>query len=706
MSGLKCGVASAALLSLGMAHGALAQNETPAQDEAERGEDYFGAIIVTAQKREQNLAEVPMSIDVLTGAALERQNVGEFDSISQFVPNFRFADAGAPGTYSFVIIRGLANGLGTVEPRVSVYLDGVPTGDFYSLNSELVDIERIEILRGPQSTLYGLNSQAGVINIVSNLPDDEFRAKGTLEYNSLEEVTAAGSVSGPVLEDILSLGVAASIRDGGDYVDGVTVGEELGAQEAFSARVQALFTPTDDLEFLFTASHQDLDQDSGRIQLPLDQAAYNLANGTSVGDFEYAADAPGFAETQTRQASLRGSYAGDGFDIVSVTSYRDFEENGGFDVNHNPSDLVFDFGFGPLAFSIGESFREYEQFYQELRVQSNGEGPLEWTLGASYFSFDDVSGGALIGEGLNIPISAGTRDGTTWGVYGQGTYRLMEERLGLTTGLRYEETSRAVADTLNVVEFDSDDSIVLPRFVVDYRFADELFAYASVTRGWLSGGAEVTGDPANALYDAETSWVYEIGVSGDIGDGLFGYRAAGHYTEANDYQDLVLDGAFTSFLSNAEKATITGFEVELSANPIDQLNVSAGFGYTDAKYDSFLLQEATDVRIDGNTIVGVPEYDFSVIANYSLPRGFYVQGELIGAGEFALDQLNTAFAEGYEAVNLRLGFENDTFAGNVFVENIADEQYFLNGIVDPFAGAIGVVGNPRIFGVRLSATLD
>ena len=670
-------------------------------------------ITVTAQKREEDVQKVTESITVLSDTFVEDAQIESTEDIWHYVPNLSTANAGSRDYFSRIRVRGISN-TAFGDPAVSLFIDDVSYAGVYAFNTALFDIERIEVLKGPQGTLYGKNTSGGAINIVTKSPGDTFEAKAGVEAGNFDKREINGVVNVPLLEDKLYFRLAGlySTRDG--YIKNLFTGGDVDNRETIAGSTSLFFTPADNLSFDLTFRIHDFNDDGGFPMVARDKNRYQAATGFAIDDFETATNFIGESSSKNRTTSLRMSYELDNFDLVSITAYRDMDNESTLDADFTPSELY-------LGFNAVES----ESFSQELRIQSrSSDGSFKWLAGA-YYSNDekDYETGyeldRLYADMMGVPIYTAEMHKAAIGaedmaVFGQSTVRFFSDALGLTAGLRYERSKRTldhqhtfgglpVAAPIDGLEETYTE--LLPKLALDYRFNDDIMAYASVARGYKAGGfAYAVDDPAMAGFDPEISTAFELGLKTEFPDLGLRFNVAGFYTNVDDYQDRVQRDIMTVIQENVSDASIYGFELEASMPLSETLSLNGFLGYTHAEYGDY-LDPLTLVNYDNNHVSQVPEYNSGLFLEYRDSFGLFARAEVQLFGSSYFDRANTVKQDPYALFNMKVGYEQEKWDIYLSGKNLTDKQYFLDGVVDPTLGFVGTVGEPRtvsmIFNYRL-----
>jgi iron complex outermembrane receptor protein len=684
---------------------AFAAEEAGAQADASQPLVTMPTITITAQKRAENIQQVPSSVGVISSQEVEQRRITTFSDLNKAVPNLTIGDAG-PGTYTYFGIRGRINGSMDVDPTVTVLVDGVPYDDFFTISGlPLFDVERIEVLRGPQSTMYGINSAAGVINVVTkkpgNTPYISLGMEGNAGYRSDLGGSVRGSVGGPLIQDTLAMGLSFMGNRTGGYVTNDFTDNSLGGSETFAGRLSTVFTPTDNFGATLNFGAYKVNTDSGFLSLPTTSSAAEVI-GQSKRKWKADYNEEGRGKINSVSGDLNLHLETSFADFYSISAFR--KANQKFtterDLTSYDGMTMFTpyFTMNPLTTNIDGTLDNDSQSYsQEFRIQSlaDSESPLEWLLGFSFYGFSRDSKGTAnyhapylgtMGQPGYVMMD-NSIDGSSYAIFGQATYRLLEEKkLGLTVGLRQEWTERevkihdsATITALGKDNFSTTDSMFLPKFGIDYRFTPEAMIYATVAKGWRTGGVTpnlyASSTVETAKYDAETSWTYEIGAKTEWFDRRLLLNVAGFHTVYKDFQEEVVTNPLVGgYLSNSGKTRISGVEVEVEGRITEDLTASIDFGYLHARYKDY---ETVGADYAGNTVRGVPEYTLGASLQYNFLDGFYVRPGVRVIGKTYWDRANTQEQDPYATLNLRAGYHGENFEVYVYGENLTNKYAFV-----------------------------
>lgn len=647
-------------------------------------------IVVTARKREERLRDVPDAIVALTATAIERSGIRNVNDVSALVPNFSIVEAQQPGTEA-INIRGIGQ-VRNGEPPVAVVIDGVQVSSGYQITQDLFDVERIEVLKGPQGAVYGRNAIGGAINITTRKPGNEFEGAVKLGYGTGNDFRASAYVSGPIVEDKLMFRVSGSFRDFDGDIDNLFLGQEVNGDESKNFRLRVIGEVSETVSVDLRYSR--IDQEAGAAWYTL------VPPGTSINEpLPVTADVLGQAKRVLNDVSAKVDIDTDFATITSITAY-----------SKTKSDLFEDFDFLPFDFLQAEQPLHQEAWSEELRIASNGEGPVEWMVGGYYLDTDrDLdseiyimpgAGGVLvpfpIPERTLFSATRSTDNNKAYAAFGQVSYRVVPE-LELTAALRYDVDDRNIRDRVALEEFDETFKALQPKFQASYFFNDDSMAYLSVGRGFRSGGFNPN-DRITRIFDKETNWNYELGAKVGLLDNRVLFNTAVFYTRINDRQVYNLDlvTAAQVIANPIPKAEVLGFEADITARPIEGLDLQAALGLLDTKikeYDTTLyagLPVAGDFT--GNKLPQTPSYSYSFAAQYSFAAtgeiDLSARAEVTGSGGsyyWEIDNLDKR--ENITLVNARVtaAYRNFTLTG--YVTNLFKEDYNLEYVSQAFSGS-------------------
>lgn len=704
-----------------------AENEGPAA---------FEDIVVTATKRATDMQDTPISVSVIGGEALQSGGVQRLSDITDALPNVRLPDALNPGNAAIRGISSQARATARVESPVGAYLDEVFVGGKF-LNGFLFDIDRIEVIRGPQGTLWGRNTAAGAISYVTRRPTREFEAYGEATYGNYDLALFRGAVSGPLIEETLSyrLAVGHMSRDG--YDERVS-GGTFGKTDVDGVRGQLLIRPSDRLDIRLIAGYTQTDS------FPRSQVYFAgpFAIGGS-GSRRADTNDRSFAQGEAKQYNFaaHATYDIGGIELTSVSGYNALKSYYRYDEDGTSTDFVVSF------FGRPDRPETSEQFSQELRLSSSGK-TLEYTLGAYVFnlsdynsttnSYSDFLAPAITEEPRAFIFEQDNRSRqrtSAYAVFGQGDYHLTEA-LTATFGFRLNDERKTFkVDAAGSRIFDAAGTLLvstpagayrsLPRFKdsvatamggLKYQFTDDVMAYATYSEGYKSGGfnTDAAVNPAiSATFGPESTVQYELGLRTSLLDRRLILNATAFWMNYDNLQIEEFVGLNVQ-VGNAGKARSRGVELEMVARPGENWAISASAAYLDAKFLKFSLVQPDGTIIfdrDGNRLPFAPEFSSSVNVRREIPIGdgrLFASGEWIYSSAYFTEPNNSGAGRqpAYHTFNARLGFkpDGDRWEVALWGRNLTDQDIrvdFNDALPAFFGGSVfEVLAPPRTYGLE------
>jgi iron complex outermembrane receptor protein len=727
--------ASLLAAAMGLSPALLAQESD--KDQAAE-ETKLERIMVTAQKRVQSTQEVPISIATLSGEKFDALFAGgeDIQALSGKIPGL-YAESSNGRAAPRFYIRGLGNtdfDLAASQP-VSVIMDDVVMENVILKSFPLFDIEQAEVIRGPQGTLFGRNTTAGIVKFSSVKPSQDFEAYTKATVGSFGTINVEGAAGGG-LTDELSARISLMNQNRDDYVDNGFTGEKdfTGGHDEKAGRLQFLYD-TDDFSALLNVHGRKLDGTSTLFRRNVLTPGSNELNDNYDRDTVYYDAGDGnFQKYDNFGASLTLEFDIDGMTFTSITAQENADGNGKGDIDGGNTA-----GPGPSKFPgnvTEDQLNDLEQFTQEFRLASDTTEALEWQVGAFYFdssfgvtSIDDFLGATTVYHGNE-----------SWAVFGQSTYNLTD-RWDITGGIRYTYDEKTfwvgqqnvggfalVTGDASIQNYDPikvDDGQISWELSSNYRLTDKTSLYGRLANGFRAQsiqGRDVAFEAPPSVADSETITSVEVGAKSDLLDDSLRLNGALFYYNIDDIQLSAIGGETQgNQLLNADKGTGYGFEVDAEWRATKSLVVGGGFSYnkTELKDQNLLVAPCGSGRctptnpsnsdglvfIDGNPFPQAPETILTVNARYDIPVSsgeIYFYGDVARQGKtnlFLYESMEYHTNGNFEA-GLRIGylnFDND-YEVALFGRNITDEDN-LKGAID-FANLTGFVNEPRIIGVE------
>ena len=583
-------------------------------------------IVVTAQRREENLQDVPLSVTAVSGDKLDAISAGGVDvrGLSGRVPSL-LVESSFGRTFPRFYIRGLGNtdfDFNASQP-VSLVYDDVVLENPILKGFPIFDLDRVEVLRGPQGTLFGRNTPAGIVKFDSVKPSDVAGGYGKISYGRFNAINAQGAVGGPLGENV-SIRISGLYQRQDDYIDNVlpsgTTKDAFEGYEEYAGRVQFLIKPSDALDILLTGQFRSLDGTARVFRANVFTRGQTGLN-SNFNRYRVSTDGKNEQKVKTQNASARLTYDAGPVSLISVTSYWQGDAtsvgdvDGGFGANFLPPALT---GPGQIPFTAEtrDSVPTLMQFTQEFRIASNGDGPLSYQAGVFYFDEDlkIVSDNySTLGDpnnapdGVNIRVSQ-AQDSKAYGVFGSLTYQLTDQ-FSVTGGIRYNDDKRRftvvrskdsqfpgfLQNPLGTVNRQVSDNNITWDASATYAATDDVNLYARVARGYRAPSIQGrvlfppsgTPNPLEAgvtVGNSETITSYESGIKSTFLDGRARFNANGFYYPLKDAQLTAVGGGVNANrLINADNVRGYGFEADLEFKPISELLLTVGVSYNDTE---------------------------------------------------------------------------------------------------------------------------
>lgn len=647
-------------------------------------------LTVTANKQKEDIRKVPIGITAFDEFTLEDKNISSISEMADFVPNLALIGGGTPGTY-MPVMRGIHNEMGTSSVSTPIFVDGVPILSFSGYQDTLQNIERVEVLRGPQGTLYGKNALAGVINIITRQPSNEFEGKVSAAGGEDDKKELSLNLNGPIAQDRLFFGLAGQFYEKDGFIKNLNTGNDENDKGHWYGKGLVNWKPVDDLSIQLIVSHLQYDNEGPDIGLSEAGAAAFDPFGTlgllASGDREVYSgfDTEGTSRSHTQSLNLRYDF-GEALSLTSITTHREFEGRN-----------AIDWDFNPIGMMNTTGDEDYTKWSQELRLSST-TARMKWVTGFYYDKDDDsfTNTTTSIFPMMNSVVASDS-SGEAYAVFGQLRYALTD-RLGVTGGLRYEHQDKDI--TYNTgLSLDGSWEDVSPKFSLDYSVTPEVMVYGTAAKGVLHGGFNIYGElTGKQTYDKQELWSYEVGAKAQLLDNKLILNGALFYMDIDDMQVsewVVVGTTPLTHINNATTATSWGAELEVQARITRQITLNGSLGYANVEFDDF--RDALG-DYSGNKAPNAPEYTFSIGGDYRPGNGFFAGVDLVGYGKMYGDFSNTFKRDAYQLFNAKVGYEADKWDVYLYGKNIFDEDYTWAGIGGN--GWWNLYSDPREIGLK------
>ncbi len=672
-------------------------------------------IVVTAQRKSENLQKVPISVSTVSGRQLQAH--GETDTLSliESVPNLSMNTGGT-------IVSPYLRGVGTngsdpnTEQSVATYVDGVylgsPIGNIFTFN----DIDRIEVLKGPQGTLFGRNATGGVIQIITRDPSETPSGQVSVGYGNYNTISSSAYVTGGIAPNLAG-SVAAVLNDNLDgYGKDIGTGKPTYRRDDTGVRAKLKWEPSAETQVRLEADYEHVHSDGSPYQLVPGTAA---VNGLLYNPGPYNTDTnwPNSTNTEVFGASLHVDQDMDFARLVNITAF------------HNTSELYYlDEDSSPVPLVNSHLHSETQTVSQELQILSEKDAVLQWLVGGYYYNarytytpFYLAGLAALGGFGLPYVDIDGEQRTSSGSIYGQATYPIFEDT-HLTAGLRY---TGEYASNRGSIHYNDLTLLNVPvrtnrferltwRFALDHQFSDTITGYISDNRGIKSGGYNLLG-PGSAPYFPEILDAYEIGLKTRFLNNTLQLNGAGFYYSYQDIQvQTIQEGAVETV--NAAAATLKGFDMDARYLPFDNLTLSAGLGYTDGFYSSFpnspvtppspIDGPQTTASASGHQLVNAPRWTANGSADYTIPTengNFLADVTFSYRGKTFVASDNRLVIPAFTVVNSSFSWTspNNLYKVQLWVHNLGNTLYY-SARAETTVGDIQTFSPPRTYGFTLT----
>lgn len=676
-------------------------------------------VVVTAQKREQSMQDVPISVAAVSGAELESRSINEISDLSKVVAGFSFGE-GTSDAGRNILVRGVGTQTFSrgVEQSVGTVVDGVVASSVASSLLDMSDVARVEVLRGPQGMLFGKNASAGMLNIVTRNPTEEFTVGIGASYADENETKLNGYVSGPVFGDSVlgRLSLYSNQRDG-IVENEFPGGDDYNDRDEWGGRGKLQIRATDNLDIMLSLVHAEREHTCCA-------SPFTAVAPGSVADIEgvpfgpendkISENDPSPGRTKLDQYSAEINYQLGTSTLTSISAWTESEVYADYRGVGLPRTLL----------PSNEGDAEIEQFTQELRLTSPGGETIDYVAGLYYFNKEqnrdftrilDLYGlGAVPVPGLATIslINNFTFSNESYAAFGQATWNA-SDTFRLSLGLRYNHEEVEIDQTIDALpgtipeavpgrsQARRTDEDLSYRLIAEFDIAEDAMIYASAARGYKGPGANTLPSGTSAskpIIDPEIPYAYELGIKSQWLDNRLRLNAAVFHTTFKDFQTSVSDGEVppTFFLDNAGELETQGLELELSAQLTENLGLMGSMAWIQAEFTDYdgaaCYPQQTEAEgcvngiqdLSGKDMPNSPDFTSSLTARYfipleSLPFDGFVQGSWFYQDEVQYDTRNGpgSIGDSYNTIDAAAGVEarDGRYTVQVFVKNLTDEFY-------------------------------
>ena len=662
-----------------------AQHANAQEISSERDKEMIDTITVTAERFNRSAQEIAASLTVFDLQSIEKSDLRSIQELDRYIPNVLLTSQGSP-RFSVNSVRGISSTVRAdyFSQTIGIYIDGVPvTAAEYS--RALGDVQQIEVLRGPQGTLYGRNTPGGVINIFTRPTQSVFNGEVNARIGNNGQRGASFLAGGGILEDMVSGKVFVDYISSDGFTKYLSTNDTIDDVESITGSASLRFTPSSQTDITISASIENIKQGAYAFQA-FDDYKKRSIDITPQNNED--------RDIKSVTVNLGHDFAG--ATLQSISGLRNYEVKSNQDLAYNP--LVKSFGGGR-----SNSLEEGDQLSQEVRLTGIADNEnFRWLIGA-FYSSDTVEYDYLFDLPAFGPpnLSSSVYDKKELAGFGESTLTLLRQ-LDLTFGVRVANDKHELNN--NVGANDSVDfTMVTPKLRAAYRFSNDYQLYALASRGSRTGGFNrfSTGDN----YKPEYLWNYELGIKSQWFDNTLTLNAATFYIDWDEQQVVTLIDPSTTKIANAGSAHNLGAELEVSWILNDAFNISGFAGINEGEYDVFINSKGQD--LSGNNLVNTPdmsagialEYKFS-LSNWSMDG--WIRPEVTYTGDHFFDAENRLLQSAFALFNVNVGLESERFSISLFIKNMFDKDYRAYAYTDNFSDYdLAIAAQNRTFGLNL-----
>lgn len=697
--------ALAAALAAGLG-AALPAAPVYAQDDA--AENVMEEVIVSARKREESIMDVPIAVTAVGADTIAREQINSIRQVADFAPGL-VINSDAVGR-AFMSIRGIGTTLiDTVQPGVGIFIDGIYQPNTSYLNNPVLDVERIEVLKGPQGTLFGNNTLGGAINVVTRKPTDEFYGRFTGDYAGPDGYqTLAASVSGPLVEGSLRGRIAASYHKEDGFSTNLLAGGDARPLDHRAVNGTLVWDAAEAAEFTMNAYYDSVKGSQTAYSNPAGPTDYLedvTLNLNSIAKYEY------------QGVNLKGV-----FDLAAI----DTELTAVLAYDKKDGRAAGDGDYGPVDFARTRDGRnDTKTTTGEIRFDTTWSDNVTSLIGV-FANSSDVTNSNLTDLPLfgivGVPASQ-SNDLSSKAVFGTVFWDL-SDATELSIGLRYDDQEVKTTDNVTGFQTKYTASEWQPRVTLKHDFTPTTMGYASVSRGFRGGGANGPGAP-NPIYKGDSVWSYEIGSKMSSDDGRLGLNVAAYYNDYSNYigQNALAPtpaGTFVAVNLNTGDVESYGVEVEANWRATERFMLQAGVSLNHTRItDDSQYQAITGVPLASDRVLFLPDYTYFGTGSYTIPMGadtLRFDATLIGKGDRIGSTATPDYyplLDSYVQMNANITWEHDNWFVGLWATNLTDEIYYESyidkslltsaGFTGPLANNLGITSAGRRIGVRFGA---
>ena len=673
--------------------------------------EQLSEVVVTANRRLENLQQTAASVTAIEAKQIEQLQVKTFGELNSIAPNFQSYDDGFVGTFTQIATRGIATI--NITPIIGLYVDDVPVFNTSSYPQGLTDLQSIEVLRGPQGTLYGRNALGGVIKVTTNPPTNQMSGFVNAGYGNLNAKEFQLGLNAP-LTDKLFFRINGNFNDRDGFVKNEATGNKFQNRRIVNGNAALRYFATDRLRLTLNYALQQRESLGNAYAIASPKMSFKEI--LKKRPYKLNQDVDGSAKVTTHNAAFSALYDFDKFSLTAVTAYQ-----------KTANRTFADFDFGSADALSSRSHTDLNNISQEIRLASTAKTDLEWTSGIFlYRNQMDNLVNIVFGKDNPNRLPAGTtrkddNENTAKGfaLFGQAAYAL-SEKLTLTGGLRYdfERSSASMSRSLPPQKFNNqaDFAAISPKVSVSYKANEHTFIFANVARGFRPGGVnQFARNAKDAPYKPEYTMNYELGFKSDLMNNRLRFNLTGFFIDYTEQQvlNLLSPTEFLMGIDNIGRSRSMGLELESQWVATKGLTFNANLGLMKTKVVDYTVKSVNPLTRkqvvtdrSGNQLPVSPQLNGNINVNYIVPLtkkiNFETSADYRYQSEIFWDISNVGKQEAYGLLNGRMGVTSKNYDIFLWGKNITDQKYFTYGFgYNNLTGAS--FGLPLTYGITLTA---
>lgn len=718
-----------ALMMLGVVASSNMVHAQGVQDATEAEGNVVDVIVVTSRGMTEVLSEVPDSITYYGAEAIDNMRMDNITDIAALTPGIGWKQDLSP-TSTFISVRGLTSTRNT-DPAASFWIDGVQLSNASQLRQQLFDVQSIEVLKGPQGSLYGRNALGGAFVITTKDPTNDLEGQMTAGYGNAERFDFSAALSGPIVEDKLYYRISGAYHDDNGSIFNPTVGSNVDFDKSKTARAKVIWTPNENSELSFRFSYDTFYGGNYYYEVTRpfgDPFPTNnpQSNSNTFDGFAPLSDPISTVNSDILSASMKFEHEFESVTLSSVTGYDKTDEEYGLLGEGIGGNGPGDLDFGPLNVIGNEQTYGVKSIQEDLRLSSNNfDSPFQWMAGVYFIDIDrndtlpvfvDGDGDGAIADDAPFFPNGTVRNIKAYAAYGQATYDITPD-LELTMGLRFDKEERDQTNLDEAVAALADQEasfeLLQPKASLAWKFDEDHLLYGTISRGFRSGGFNAPRSLFDNVYDQEEVWNYELGYKGSNESGTVKFMGALFYEKIDNKQDFVFDAATAAqIIYNIPESFVYGVEAELTVRPTENFTFKASGAWMDSeiqdfKFGALFPTPLVDTQIEGNKLPTFSHWSLTLTADYVKPLSnsdweFFAHSDVTARGKNYWNITNLDRERTVTLVNANIGFQNEKWKISLWAENLTNTKYWSNWFNQDTSALpdIGQRGEQRRYGIQ------